>query len=747
MLSPPSQEASSGCDTGSEVSSEPETDRFGFIVSNGSKAWTAGPQPGLVRQREAKWINVMDQWESILSKKNNLVKVQCQKGIPSSLRAKCWPRLCGAITRMNSSKDLFQSLDSKVALQQWVSVIERDLDRQFPFHEMFLSKERHGQQDLFRVLKAYTQYKPEDGYCQAQGPVAAVLLMNMPAEEAFWCLVQISELYLPGYYSPLLEGVLFDATMLTWVLKRACPPAHKHLQQHGVEPLMFATDWLMCLFTRHLPFNALLRVWDLFFCNGVRVLLQVAAVLVRRVLGRAEQRKRCQGQMETLQRLRDVRCEVREVEDDFIAEVCAVPLSASQLERRTEKELARWKKDRPSSTFDPRGRCRGYRMAWARAQLKKEELEKKAGDNLSLRLPRSASSLSLSTSRRRKGGNVGERVPRQLSKDWRSCNELSFKEDKDGGGQGGDAGRETTHLEAVRQEMTELEQDDSNEAAKGSQSRTGANGPDDCSSWQGGAGAEEYHRTESPENTSERPRPQRKKPGDTLARTQEGDAGEHANTTQQELAAGVQSSAKIRDTVSVGGHIQQGGGAHETCQSKLAHQEAVLSQVCEETEKGKCSAEMAADYGSPNTSFSGDVCVRKSCRLTRRLSKDLFSDPSQAPADSPKPAAPHAEPAKHFSLFHGQAKNVVATRIQVPTILIQDFSEEPMEEEQRRPERRRWWLWQPQEQERRDEEERKRREKETKKKRERRKPQTRGKSFQVQRETMKSSFSYSESYF
>lgn len=38
------------------------------------------------------------------------------------------------------------------------------------------------QRGLFRVLKSYTQYKPEEGYCQAQGPVAAVLLMNMPAE-------------------------------------------------------------------------------------------------------------------------------------------------------------------------------------------------------------------------------------------------------------------------------------------------------------------------------------------------------------------------------------------------------------------------------------------------------------------------------------------------------------------------------------------------------------------------------------
>lgn len=38
------------------------------------------------------------------------------------------------------------------------------------------------QRGLFEVLKAYTQYKPNEGYCQAQGPVAAVLLMNMPTE-------------------------------------------------------------------------------------------------------------------------------------------------------------------------------------------------------------------------------------------------------------------------------------------------------------------------------------------------------------------------------------------------------------------------------------------------------------------------------------------------------------------------------------------------------------------------------------
>lgn len=68
------------------------------------------------------------------------------------------------------------------------------------------------QAELFRVLKAYSILNPVDGYFQGQAPVAAMLVMHMPAEEAFWCLVAICERYLPGYYSQGLvrnTGLLF----------------------------------------------------------------------------------------------------------------------------------------------------------------------------------------------------------------------------------------------------------------------------------------------------------------------------------------------------------------------------------------------------------------------------------------------------------------------------------------------------------------------------------------------------------
>lgn len=126
---------------------------------------------------------------------------------------------------------------------------------------------------------------------------------------------------------------------------------------------------------------------------------------------------------------------------DFLFQVCSVPLSARDLEKQTEKEMEKWKRDRPSSTFEPRHRCTGYQMVWAVAlqnQQRRERMERETG-HLSVPLTRSVSTLSLSPKRWRKGGKVGAgereggaRVTRHLSmgaKDQR-WTEVSFNHSK-----------------------------------------------------------------------------------------------------------------------------------------------------------------------------------------------------------------------------------------------------------------------------------------------------------------------------
>ena len=92
------------------------------------------------------------------------------------------------------------------------------------------------QEELMKVLRAYAVYNPADGYSQAQAPLAAVLLMHMPTEQAFWCLVSICKEYLPGYYGPGIERVQLDGDILHGLVKRVAPHVYRHLVSGAEEP-------------------------------------------------------------------------------------------------------------------------------------------------------------------------------------------------------------------------------------------------------------------------------------------------------------------------------------------------------------------------------------------------------------------------------------------------------------------------------------------------------------------------------
>ncbi|XP_053417442.1 carabin isoform X1 [Nycticebus coucang] len=369
-----------------------QADRYGFIGGSSTESGPGYPAADLIRQREMKWVEMTSHWEKTMSRRYKKVKMQCRKGIPSALRARCWPLLCGAHVCQKNSPGTYQvrewagnpppfprtshhtepshpqELAEAPGDPQWMETIGRDLHRQFPLHEMFVSPQGHGQQGLLQVLKAYTLYRPEQGYCQAQGPVAAVLLMHLPPEEAFWCLVQICEVYLPGYYGPHMEAVQLDAEVFMALLRRLLPRVHKHLQQVGVGPLLYLPEWFLCLFARSLPFPTVLRVWDAFLSEGVKVLFRVGLTLVRLALGTAEQRRACPGLLETLGALRAIP-PAQLQEEVFISQVHSVALSERDLQQEIRAQLAQLPKSAPGPPPQPQARLSGAQAIFEAQQL------------------------------------------------------------------------------------------------------------------------------------------------------------------------------------------------------------------------------------------------------------------------------------------------------------------------------------------------------------------------------------------
>ncbi|RXN05981.1 TBC1 domain family member 10A-like protein [Labeo rohita] len=373
------EESSFGSD--SEINGFPSlrrTDKYGFI--GGAQQYSAESAQDVplevLRHREVKWLDMLNHWDKWISKRFKKVRLRCQKGIPPSLRGRAWLYLSGGKVKREQNPGKFEELDSMDGDPKWVDVIERDLHRQFPFHEMFVSRGGHGQQDLFRVLKAYTLYRPDEGYCQAQAPIAAVLLMHMPAEDAFWGLVQICEKYLPGYYSAGLEAIQLDGEILNALLKRVCPPAYRHLEKHKIEPILYMTEWFMCAFSRTLPWASVLRVWDMFLCDGVKIIFRVGLVLLKCMLGSREKLKACPGQYETMELLRAL--EQRYMQEAFLVQqILELPISARDVEREHRMQLKRWRKTHGELSYKSPPRMHGAQAIMSAEPHTRQDLRQK----------------------------------------------------------------------------------------------------------------------------------------------------------------------------------------------------------------------------------------------------------------------------------------------------------------------------------------------------------------------------------
>ena len=180
----------------------------------------------VIQLRELKWLEMLDHFDEWMKKRYGKILSRARKGIPQSMRAKAWLHLTGVFLLKKQKQQSAQVDYYAECLQnrrgadiaRYVEDIKKDLHRQFPSHEMFMRKE--GRQMLFNVLRAYAAHNPEVGYCQAQGPIAALLLMHVPEEDAFWLLIRISDFYLREYFKPGLEKVQIDGQALFYLFKR-----------------------------------------------------------------------------------------------------------------------------------------------------------------------------------------------------------------------------------------------------------------------------------------------------------------------------------------------------------------------------------------------------------------------------------------------------------------------------------------------------------------------------------------------
>ncbi|TQE03779.1 hypothetical protein C1H46_010586 [Malus baccata] len=244
--------------------------------------------------------------ESLFLWKEEL-EVLVRGGVPMALRGELWQAFVGVKARRvdNYYQDLLASetnagsdvekhsseLDSNSKLsttdpasvpEKWKGQIEKDLPRTFPGHPAL---DVDGRNALRRLLTAYARHNPTVGYCQAMNFFAGLLLLLMPEENAFWALMGLLDDYFDGYYSEEMIESQVDQLVFEELVHERFPKLVNHLDYLGVQVAWVTGPWFLTIFMNMLPWESVLRVWDVLLFEGNRVMLFRTALALMELYG------------------------------------------------------------------------------------------------------------------------------------------------------------------------------------------------------------------------------------------------------------------------------------------------------------------------------------------------------------------------------------------------------------------------------------------------------------------------------
>lgn len=247
-------------------------------------------------EREKKWgrmLSSKETWAKLRTKNLNVLRRRCYKGIPISLRGQAWYTLTGADqTKAKHPRGYYQKLLQSTASNECCDQIDMDINRCFRTHVLYAARYGDGQSALFNILRAYSIHDKDVGYCQGMCEVAALFLMFMPEENAFWTLVEflngqaysMRSTFLPGF--PALHTSLYCHDEL---IRINLPKLYAKFQDQNITSVMYATKWFITLFIELIPFEFYVRLWDVIMFEGVEIIHTIAIRLLEHVQSKNKQ--------------------------------------------------------------------------------------------------------------------------------------------------------------------------------------------------------------------------------------------------------------------------------------------------------------------------------------------------------------------------------------------------------------------------------------------------------------------------
>ncbi|XP_032373787.1 USP6 N-terminal-like protein isoform X2 [Etheostoma spectabile] len=260
-------------------------DRFGFMHEDELPALTAHEEKRkqLEVERAEKWLKMAKKWDKY--KNSDRMVKRVYKGIPLQLRGRAWALMLDVDRAKNDNQGKYERMKEQARRDSSeIKQIDLDINRTFRNHIMFTDRFGVKQQALFHVLSAYSVYNTEVSYCQGMSQVAALLLMFMNEEDAFWALSQLltnQKHGMHGFFVPGFPKLQRFQAHHDQIISKLVPKLKKHLDREQMSAGIYSTKWFLQCFIDRTPFTLTLRLWDIFILEGERLLTAMSYTILK----------------------------------------------------------------------------------------------------------------------------------------------------------------------------------------------------------------------------------------------------------------------------------------------------------------------------------------------------------------------------------------------------------------------------------------------------------------------------------
>ncbi|CAK6980070.1 USP6 N-terminal-like protein isoform X3 [Scomber scombrus] len=260
-------------------------DRFGFMHEEELPAPTAHEEKlkHLEVERAEKWLKMVKKWDKY--KNSDRMVKRVYKGIPLQLRGRAWALMLDVERAKNENEGKYERMKEQATRYSTeIKQIDLDINRTFRDHIMFMDRFGVKQQSLFHVLSAYSVYNTEVSYCQGMSQIAALLLMYMNEEDAFWALSQLltnQKHAMHGFFVPGFPKLQRFQAHHDQIISKLIPKLKKHLDREQMSAGIYSTKWFLQCFIDRTPFTLTLRLWDIFILEGDRLLTAMSYTILK----------------------------------------------------------------------------------------------------------------------------------------------------------------------------------------------------------------------------------------------------------------------------------------------------------------------------------------------------------------------------------------------------------------------------------------------------------------------------------